>query len=167
MVDFDTLDQQPTAMCTQVKVWLSRTVASLSSKLDALRRSYDIFLRILTITSWACFGVTTIMLFTSYTKTHLKRIGRMAEHNSTQGFYIICVLAIVFRYADKSRPDMDRISISQYESTLHREAKYMLDAELERPGGVPLVVALLLLGDMECQVGRDNTGWLYGGMAVR
>jgi hypothetical protein len=83
------------------------------------------------------------------------------------GFLHICVLAMGFRYADKSRPDMQKIAISQYESTLHREAKYMFDAELERPGGIPLVVALLLLGDMECQVGRDNTGWLYSGMAVR
>ncbi|OCL04444.1 hypothetical protein AOQ84DRAFT_416253 [Glonium stellatum] len=56
---------------------------------------------------------------------------------------------------------------SQRESTLHREAKYMLDHELERPGGIPSVVALLLLGDLECQVGRDNPGWLYAGMAVR
>ena len=53
------------------------------------------------------------------------------------------------------------------ESTLHREAKYMLDHELERPGGIPSVVALLLLGDLECGVGRDNLGWMYGGMAVR
>jgi hypothetical protein len=92
------------------------------------------------------------------------------ENGRTQfysGFLHICVLAMGFRYADKSRPDMQKIAISQYESTLHREAKYMLDAELERPGGIPLVVALLLLGDMECGVGRDNTGWLYGGMAVR
>jgi hypothetical protein len=43
----------------------------------------------------------------------------------------------------------------------------MLDHELERPGGIPSVVALLLLGDLECGVGRDNLGWLYGGMAVR
>lgn len=83
------------------------------------------------------------------------------------GFLHICVLAMGFRFADKSRPDIQKISISNYESTLHREAKYMLDAELERPGGIPSVVALLLLGDLECGVGRDNTGWLYGGMAVR
>jgi hypothetical protein len=43
----------------------------------------------------------------------------------------------------------------------------MLDHELERPGGIPSVVALLLLGDLECGVGRDNLGWMYGGMAVR
>ncbi|KAJ4173349.1 hypothetical protein NW754_012356 [Fusarium falciforme] len=53
------------------------------------------------------------------------------------------------------------------ESTLHREAKAMLDSELERPGGIPSVQALLLLGDLECGVGRDNTGWMYSGMANR
>jgi hypothetical protein len=82
-------------------------------------------------------------------------------------FLHICVLAMGFRHADKSRPDMQKISLPNRESTLHREAKYMLDLELERPGGIPSVVALLLLGDLECGVGRDNLGWLYGGMAVR
>jgi hypothetical protein len=82
-------------------------------------------------------------------------------------FLHICVLAMGFRFADKTRPDMQKIALSGRESTLHREAKYMLDLELERPGGIPSVVALLLLGDLECGVGRDNLGWLYGGMAVR
>ncbi|KAF1982586.1 hypothetical protein K402DRAFT_424510 [Aulographum hederae CBS 113979] len=82
-------------------------------------------------------------------------------------FLHICVLAMGYRFADKNRPDMQRISMQKQESTLHREAKYMLDYELERPGGIPSVVALLLLGDLECGVGRDNVGWLYGGMAVR
>jgi hypothetical protein len=82
-------------------------------------------------------------------------------------FLHICVLAMGYRFADRSRPDMQRITVGPRESTLHREAKYMLDYDLERPGGIPSVVALLLLGDMECAVGRDNVGWLYGGMAVR
>ncbi|QDS70192.1 hypothetical protein FKW77_006514 [Venturia effusa] len=83
------------------------------------------------------------------------------------GFLHICVLAMGYRFADKSRHDMQRITLQGKESTLHREAKYMLDSELERPGGIPSVVALLLLGDLECGVGRDNVGWLYSGMAVR
>lgn len=83
------------------------------------------------------------------------------------GFLHVCVLAMGYRFADRTRPDMQRISLPGRESTLHREAKYMLDFELERPGGIPSVVALLLLGDLECGVGRDNLGWLYAGMAVR
>jgi hypothetical protein len=62
---------------------------------------------------------------------------------------------------------MMRITVASRESSLHREAKYMLDFELERPGGIPSVVALLILGDIECAVGRDNLGWIYGGLAVR
>jgi hypothetical protein len=92
------------------------------------------------------------------------------SHGRTQfysPFLHICVLAMGFRFADKTRPDIQKISLPGRESTLHREAKYMLDLELERPGGIPSVVALLLLGDLECGVGRDNLGWLYGGMAVR
>lgn len=53
------------------------------------------------------------------------------------GFLHICILAMGYRFADKSRPDMQRIALPDRESTLQREAKYMLDLELERPGGVP------------------------------
>ncbi|KAL6706992.1 hypothetical protein ACN47E_004942 [Coniothyrium glycines] len=91
-------------------------------------------------------------------------LGRTQFHS---GFLHVCVLAMGFRFADKKRMDIKRISLPGMESTLHREAKYMLDHELERPGGIPSVVALLLLGDLECGVGRDNLGWMYGGMAVR
>jgi hypothetical protein len=83
------------------------------------------------------------------------------------GFLHICVLAMGFRFADKERPDMQKILFAQLESTLHREAKYMLDDELERSGGIPLIAALLILSDLETGVGRDTLGWLYGGMAIR
>lgn len=78
-------------------------------------------------------------------------------------FLHITMLATAYRHADKDREDMIKISLGNRESTLHREAKYMLDIELERPGGIPSVQALLLLGDLECGVGRDNTGWMYSG----
>lgn len=80
------------------------------------------------------------------------------------GFLHICILAMGYRFSDKTRPDMQRIALPDRESTLHREAKYMLDLELERPGGIPSVVALLILGDSEVGVGRDNVGWMYAGM---
>ncbi|KAK5169772.1 uncharacterized protein LTR77_005750 [Saxophila tyrrhenica] len=83
------------------------------------------------------------------------------------GFLHICILAMGYRFADKSRADMQRIALPDRESTLHREAKYMLDLELERPGGMPSVAALLILGDSEVGVGRDNVGWMYAGMAMR
>jgi len=82
-------------------------------------------------------------------------------------FLHICILGIGYRHADKSRPDIMKISLPGKESTLHREAKYMLDYELERPGGITSIQALLLLGDLECGVGRDNLGWLISGMANR
>ncbi|KAF2737727.1 hypothetical protein EJ04DRAFT_550446 [Polyplosphaeria fusca] len=101
---------------------------------------------------------------------HQEAFNEDREAGRTQfysGFLHVCVLAMGYRHADKTRPDIQRISCPQMESTLHREAKYMLDAELERPGGIPSVVALLLIGDLECGVGRDNIGWLYAGLAVR
>ncbi|KAL3444195.1 fungal-specific transcription factor domain-containing protein [Aspergillus insuetus] len=83
------------------------------------------------------------------------------------GFLHICILAAGYRFADKQRPDMLRIALPGRESLLHREAKYMLDYEMERPGGLPSIAALLLLGDLEVGCGRDNAGWLYSGMAYR
>lgn len=93
------------------------------------------------------------------------------EDDRTQyysGFLHICMLAMAYqRFADKSRPDMMRIGLPAKDSTLHKEAKYMLDSELEHPGGILSIQALLLLGDLECGIGRDNLGWLYAGMANR
>jgi hypothetical protein len=91
----------------------------------------------------------------------------MGQTQFYSGFLHICVLAMGFRFADKKRPDMQKISFSQLESTLHRKAKYMLEDELERSGGIPLIAALLILSDLETGVGRDTLGWLYGGMAIR
>lgn len=83
------------------------------------------------------------------------------------GFLNVCILAMAYRFSDKSRPDIQRLSLPDRESTLHREAKYMLDLELERPGGIPSIAALLILGDSEVGIGRDNVGWMYAGMAMR
>ncbi|KAH7133402.1 fungal-specific transcription factor domain-containing protein [Dactylonectria estremocensis] len=95
---------------------------------------------------------------------------REAQDNSPKfysSFLHITILAMGYRVADMDRDDMRKITLAPRESTLHQEAKYMLDIELERPGGIPSVQALLLLGDLECGVGRDNTGWMYSGMANR
>jgi hypothetical protein len=82
------------------------------------------------------------------------------------GFLHISILAMGYRFADLEREDMKKITLGNRECTLHREAKYMLDMELERPGGIPSVQAFLLLGDLECGVGRDNTGWMYAGKLI-
>jgi hypothetical protein len=79
------------------------------------------------------------------------------------GFLHISILAMGYRYADLERDDIKKITLGNRECTLHREAKYMLDMELERPGGIPSVQAFLLLSDLECGIGRDNTGWMYAG----
>lgn len=114
-------------------------------------------------------------LFWEHYNTYLHVIHQEAfnedrEHGKNQyysPFLHIVVLAMGFRFADKSRPDMQKITVAPRESSLHREAKYMLEWELERPASLPSVIALLIMGDLECGVGRDNIGWLYGGMAVR
>ncbi|KAI0869748.1 fungal-specific transcription factor domain-containing protein [Hypoxylon argillaceum] len=80
-------------------------------------------------------------------------------------FLHIIILAIGWRFANKDRYDIARINLGNHESTIHREARHMLETELEGPMGIASVQALLLLGDLECGVGRDYTGWMYAGMA--
>jgi hypothetical protein len=112
---------------------------------------------------WQCYNSVIHVL-------HQAAFDEDREKGQTQfysSFLHVCVLAMGFRFADKDRADIRNLALPEKGSTLHHEAKCMLDYELERRGGIPSVVALLLLGDLECGVGRDNLGWLYGGMAVR
>ena len=97
-------------------------------------------------TFWRCYNQVIHVLHREAFNED-REAGRMQFYS---GFLHVCVLAMGYRNADKTRPDMQKISLPGMESTLHREAKYMLDHELERPGGIPSVVGLLLLGDLEC-----------------
>lgn len=142
----------------------TREVSEQARRADKIIRSlpletYDYLMDLF----WQCYNPVIHVL-------HQEAFNEDQEMGRTQfysGFLHVCVLAMGYRFADKNRLDVKRIGLPGIESTLHREAKYMLDHELERPGGIPSVVALLLLGDLECGVGRDNLGWLYGGMAIR
>jgi hypothetical protein len=90
------------------------------------------------------------------------------ERGGTQFYSVflhLCMLAVGFRYSDKDRQDMQRLRPSSHaESTLHAKARHLARLELERPGGIPSIQALFLLGDLECMIGRDDTGWMYAGM---
>jgi len=83
------------------------------------------------------------------------------------GFLHICILAMGYRYADAKRPDIQRLALENKESTLHREAKYLVEFEFEKPGGIPSVQALLILGQLESGSGRDEVGWMYAGTLFR
>lgn len=82
-------------------------------------------------------------------------------------FLHLAILAMGYRYAEKTRPDMVKITSGYRESMLHEETKYMVEYEIDYPCGPPTIAALLLLGDLECSVGRDNVGWIYSGIANR
>jgi hypothetical protein len=79
------------------------------------------------------------------------------------GLLHICILAMGYRYADTRRPDIQKLALANKESTLHREAKYLVEFEFEKPGGIPSVQALLILGQLESGSGRDSVGWTYAG----
>lgn len=92
-------------------------------------------------------------------------------NSRSMGYYSsllhLCQLAMGFRFSDKSRHDMKAIARGAFESIFHQEAKYMIDTEIEQPRGLPTISALLLMGDLECGVGRDNVGWMMHAMAIR
>lgn len=75
----------------------------------------------------------------------------------------ICILAIGYRYVERTRYGVQRFANPDRESVLHKEAKHLVEHELEMPGGIPSLQALILLGDLECGIGKYNTGWLYAG----
>ncbi|KAF9888473.1 hypothetical protein FE257_008580 [Aspergillus nanangensis] len=76
-------------------------------------------------------------------------------------FLHMCILAVGYRFADKRRPDMTR------DNVFHREAKHMLEHEMENPQGVSSILGFLLLADLEGGCGRDHVGWLYVGVAIQ
>ena len=86
-------------------------------------------------------------------------------------FLHLSMLAVGFRYADKNRDDIARLTASGKApcaiSEFHAKAKSMINLELERPGGIPSIQALFLLADVECYVGNDATGWMLAGMSFR
>lgn len=92
-------------------------------------------------------------------------------HDQEQGgvefystFLHLTMLATGFRYADKTRDDIRRLALPGYAtSTLHEKAKSLAKLEIEKPGGIPSIQALQLLGGLEFCCGNDDTGWLFTG----
>ncbi|KAJ4403623.1 hypothetical protein N0V85_005052 [Neurospora sp. IMI 360204] len=94
--------------------------------------------------------------------------GRKSQNSRHYSVFLhITMLAAGYRFAERNREDVKRLILGNWESTFHRESKSMLDAELERPGGIPSIQALLILADLEFGAGRDSAGWMYSGMANR
>jgi len=78
-----------------------------------------------------------------------------------------CLLAVGFRFADMTRQGMLSLLVgSGRETKPYLAAKRLVEEELESSKSLPLVQALLLLGDLEGALGRYNTGWMYIGEHV-
>lgn len=91
---------------------------------------------------------------------------RDLSNDNTQyysGFLHICILATGFRYADKSRPDIQKLTFDGDESNLLREARDLFEYDVNHSVELTRIQGLLLLGDLECGLGRDTSGWMYTG----
>ncbi|KFH45036.1 Nitrogen assimilation transcription factor-like protein [Hapsidospora chrysogenum ATCC 11550] len=116
---------------------------------------------------WECYNLVMPVVYKEAFEMDRAALGRDGTYYS--GLLHICMLAIGFRYADRTKYNsIDMFSEQRNrESSFHKEAKKLVEHELKMPGGVPSIQALILLGDLECGIGKYNTGWLYAGMASR
>jgi hypothetical protein len=84
------------------------------------------------------------------------------EYYST--FLHLAILGTGFRYADRRRPDIQKLALSEHvTSTIHEKTKALGKQELERPGGIPSIQALQLLAGLEFCCSNDDTGWMFQG----
>jgi hypothetical protein len=102
---------------------------------------------------------------------HLNTFYNDQERGGTEfysTFLHLTMLATGFRYAAKSRQDIQHLAISgPASSTLHEKAKAMAKLEIDRPGGITAIQAFSLLGELELYSGRDDTSWMFtGGFCV-
>jgi hypothetical protein len=79
-------------------------------------------------------------------------------------FLHVCCLAIGFLFADKQKPEIQRVSSGDGFSTFHRGVHYMIDAVQENPQGLATIQAMLLISDLECATGREDLGWMHLGV---
>lgn len=79
-------------------------------------------------------------------------------------FLHVCAMAVGSRFVDSAWPGRRKIMSGGRETLIHKIAKDILERGGEKPSGLPMVLALLLLGDLECGVGRLESGWTYGSM---
>ncbi|CAH0047587.1 unnamed protein product [Clonostachys solani] len=90
------------------------------------------------------------------------------ERGGTQFYSVflhLTVLASGFKYADKSRRDIQQLVATPGTagSTIHEKARVFAKLEQDRPGGIPSIQAFSLLADIEFNIGRDDIGWLFAG----
>lgn len=115
----------------------------------------------------------TNLFWTHFHRVHPIIEARMISRNTHAGdtFYSeslhMCALAIGYRYADKTRPDIREMERGEEENALHCGARDLVSKSIEGPVNPSLVAALILLGDLDCGSGRGNQGWLWFQMAFR
>ena len=109
---------------------------------------------------WACHNSVIHLV-------HLEEFYQDQEDTKAEYYSLflhLTMLAVGVRYADKTRPDIQRLFIPGSDrSTLHEKAITMAKDKLEKPGGISSIQAFQLLGALEYHNGMESTGWLYTG----
>jgi hypothetical protein len=112
--------------------------------------------------------------FWSSYNEHLKIVDKEAfqQHKIEDGdqlhysiFLHLCCLAMGFRFADKSRADIQPLTRTNRDSVFHENVRYMVEDELKKPHGLTTIQSLLILGDLEYARGSNQMGWMYTGLS--
>ncbi|CAK7211790.1 hypothetical protein SBRCBS47491_001238 [Sporothrix bragantina] len=115
---------------------------------------------------WTCYNSVLHLV-------HSDAFNHDLDRGGTQFYSLflhLAMLATGFRFADKSRADVQRLAMApggRFGSTLHEKAVALAKLEFDRPGGIPSIQAFGLLADVEFTIGRDESGWLFAGMSLR
>jgi hypothetical protein len=86
------------------------------------------------------------------------------NHQWYSEFLHICLMAMGSRFAGSAWPGRRKVISGERETLVHKKAKDIFESGGEKLSGLPMVQALLILGDLECGVGRLESGWMYASM---
>jgi hypothetical protein len=78
----------------------------------------------------------------------------------------LCMLAIGYRYADRSIPSISDYAVSHYQTTMYLKAKSYIEAEITVESTLPLIQATLLMADLQGAAQRYHSGWMYVGRSI-
>jgi hypothetical protein len=109
-------------------------------------------------------GSITMGLLVTFPEADFRKDQEGGNHQWHSEFLHVCLMAMGSRFAGSAWPGRRKVISGERETLVHKKAKEIFESGGEKLSGLPMVQALLILGDMECGVGRLESGWMYASM---
>lgn len=136
---------------------MQRRLSHIISELD--QETYDYLMTCF----WSSYNAHLMIVDQEAFQRHKIEDGDQVHYST---LLHLCCLAMGFRFADKSRMDIQALIRGNRDSIFHGNARYMVESELKKPHRLSTVQSLLILGDLECAGGSDTTSWMYTGLSA-